>query len=869
MPGGTREIMNPSDMPRASTIAANDVIAGVRASGAPTGFLGSVITGPINELTQRVENAESGVAANYETLAELEADLGYDAGAIAHVYGDPDVALRGVYKKSGASGAGSWTRIGPIPTVNTDVLPSQMSTRDWTNAYPDSNMEDTSLYTGDVVRLGWAGSSPSQYAIAIAAKTGADEMLSAAWAAEPGVSYFVSGGIGKVASDAGDVTLQFFVDWFSDVDSTVYISSDQIGGDVEVNDVTTGVVASRTVQAPAGARRAKFRLAKGASATAIRARWVELFVSRALPARAFDPQNIPLAAGDNLEGLSQSRDLLNREPLTLGNGIYLSTSSSSGRNLRIDPGNELLTRNATPVWRDGVMEIYANIGAGSGGLPVDVEIGLVAYNGGRGFLYEEVLYSFTGLTGDSHVIQERFTRFSRYVGGNADIFLLPGGPAYVLPFIRVGGDNPLYVRFLEIRMASGEDILPSQTSNASKGLVSFEDRDGRVMSEISETGDYVFGEKKLSGLFSLVDAAKTSRPMTPRFSQMRADFADILNNLRAWKGSNAVAPVPRGQVAENWTLSDPAAFLATTIPYAYVAPLTIDTQYSENGQVVHPFLIQFYGHLLGEDTLMAITPYPGTVDFYENPFLYGVRNDTEFSLLIGPPQPLGVPRPSTAANYNSDPFVYYDFHRGDLVFVWRNGGTALGFDLIARRTVDGIHWGEPYIFHSIADTAGILQLSECVQYLPEYDLYVMYAIAEGSGFTGRKFAYKLMNPNGEFTSPWQYVETPFPDIWHLEVKRVGTGFVAIFNDNYTSRQLYLGYSSDGFSWDFAENALLTGAIEPSYKATIATRLVPGASPTTATLDISLYWTTSDRSPQPTEDQWRMRFAQFSAPVTKT
>ncbi|AMY69800.1 MULTISPECIES: hypothetical protein [Frigidibacter] len=52
----------------------------------------------------------------YATRAQLYADLSWPAGATGHVHGDPDPALTGTYKKSGNPGAGSWTRIGELPT---------------------------------------------------------------------------------------------------------------------------------------------------------------------------------------------------------------------------------------------------------------------------------------------------------------------------------------------------------------------------------------------------------------------------------------------------------------------------------------------------------------------------------------------------------------------------------------------------------------------------------------------------------------------------------------------------------------------------------------------------------------------------------
>lgn len=49
------------------------------------------------------------------TLTELSGDLAHDADTLAWVYDDATAANNGVYRKSGASGAGAWTRISDLP----------------------------------------------------------------------------------------------------------------------------------------------------------------------------------------------------------------------------------------------------------------------------------------------------------------------------------------------------------------------------------------------------------------------------------------------------------------------------------------------------------------------------------------------------------------------------------------------------------------------------------------------------------------------------------------------------------------------------------------------------------------------------------
>ena len=63
----------------------------------------------------------AGYDVSYDTRAQLYADLAWVAGKIGRVFGDPTTAFRGVYKKAGASGAGSWTKIGDLPAEAVDA----------------------------------------------------------------------------------------------------------------------------------------------------------------------------------------------------------------------------------------------------------------------------------------------------------------------------------------------------------------------------------------------------------------------------------------------------------------------------------------------------------------------------------------------------------------------------------------------------------------------------------------------------------------------------------------------------------------------------------------------------------------------------
>jgi len=63
----------------------------------------------------------SRIGPSYQTRTLLYADLNWPDGAIGAVYGDTTPSRIGVYKKTGSSGTGSWSRIGDLPVNQATV----------------------------------------------------------------------------------------------------------------------------------------------------------------------------------------------------------------------------------------------------------------------------------------------------------------------------------------------------------------------------------------------------------------------------------------------------------------------------------------------------------------------------------------------------------------------------------------------------------------------------------------------------------------------------------------------------------------------------------------------------------------------------
>lgn len=98
----------------ANTIFRDFVTDGVPASGANKPAKAAIRQWG-TQLESLYSAAQAGGGLAYATKAAMDADLAHAANQIAWVLEDTTVANNGIYQKVGASGAGSWNRLGDLP----------------------------------------------------------------------------------------------------------------------------------------------------------------------------------------------------------------------------------------------------------------------------------------------------------------------------------------------------------------------------------------------------------------------------------------------------------------------------------------------------------------------------------------------------------------------------------------------------------------------------------------------------------------------------------------------------------------------------------------------------------------------------------
>lgn len=141
------------------------------------------------------------------------------------------------------------------------VLPSHTQLGDTSNAYPDPEFADASLYTGDAPTFQPTASDggPSKNQLVIAANAAEKNTYGPAMAVQASKSYLAS--CWMETTGTGSNGAEYYVVWYSDNAATVEISTSSRLG---ISTSTTPARFSQPVTAPSTAKRAKFKFRKPA-----------------------------------------------------------------------------------------------------------------------------------------------------------------------------------------------------------------------------------------------------------------------------------------------------------------------------------------------------------------------------------------------------------------------------------------------------------------------------------------------------------------------------------------------------------------------------------------------------------------------------
>lgn len=146
----------------AQTYLRDYAVDGVPASGdnEPVKSDGRAAFSALADAVDTLELGQAGAGLVFTDKAALDAALDYDANTKAEVYADSTPANNGVYKKVGASGAGSWSKVSDLAVTTLDERVSAMEPAIG-NLLVDPFLKRLGYLAGSPTLGAWTGSDPA------------------------------------------------------------------------------------------------------------------------------------------------------------------------------------------------------------------------------------------------------------------------------------------------------------------------------------------------------------------------------------------------------------------------------------------------------------------------------------------------------------------------------------------------------------------------------------------------------------------------------------------------------------------------------------------------------------------------------------
>lgn len=226
------------------------------------------------------------------------------------------------------------------------------------------------------------------------------------------------------------------------------------------------------------------------------------------------------------------------------------------------------------------------------------------------------------------------------------------------------------------------------------------------------------------------------------------------------------------------------------------SPLSIKT-YDGHNQPIHPDILYIDKGFNGYKYWMAYTPYPNSLDLYENPCIAASNDGISWSAPKGLKNPV-VPPPHDikSGGHNSDTDIIYDNGRLYIYFVHNKKGIRGPSTFFRVASNDGILWSEPeLIYETPPDIAGY---SPAV--VKENNGYRMWYTSDGDSML-----CSVSSDGIQWDTPQKCnIQIKGWTIWHIDVIKTDIGYegllCAINNDTH-KRALFYVISNYGITWE--------------------------------------------------------------------
>jgi hypothetical protein len=247
------------------------------------------------------------------------------------------------------------------------------------------------------------------------------------------------------------------------------------------------------------------------------------------------------------------------------------------------------------------------------------------------------------------------------------------------------------------------------------------------------------------------------------------------------------------------------------LPYDRPCALNIPT-YDKSGQAVHPDIL--YHPENSHPFMLAFTPYPFSIDSFENPSIVVSDNGLRFFEEYPGLNPLAATPPR---DHNNDPDMFY--YNGQLCIVYLETLRPEKQNLVLLTNSGGSCWSSRIVHTDYFDAGDPMILSPAYARINQQD-YLFYV---NMSHSPNRIQFVAINEN--FTpdfSTRQDIAINMQGLtsWHIDIIPYNNSFYMLIccvsaEKNKKKYDLYIAHSNNGSIWDFSMNMLIHNA----YRAT--------------------------------------------------
>lgn len=235
--------------------------------------------------------------------------------------------------------------------------------------------------------------------------------------------------------------------------------------------------------------------------------------------------------------------------------------------------------------------------------------------------------------------------------------------------------------------------------------------------------------------------------------------------------------------------------------------------YDGSNQTVHPSIVYFETAWNGYKYWMAMTPYPGTNDNFENPSILSSNDGQIWVVPVGLTNPINSTFSRPSAHYN-DPDLIYNNDTNVLEIYWLDAGDGKT-SLFYSNSSDGITWTNQLNVLNVSDYEII---SPAIIYKNNvYTMWVVNSTSIGCSSTTKKLQFYNSTDgiswNGSFSTSFTNPSGKY--LWHMDIDWIIERneywmiFDAAASCNAQIQGIFLSNSSDGITWTTSGSPLIT------------------------------------------------------------